>query len=72
MTRAVIAIDLVGSLNDLASEMVTPFIPILVATVLGADSVILGLVEGVADAAASFLKLWAGRFQISNTDGARG
>lgn len=67
-----IAIGLVSFLNDLASEMVTPFIPILVATVLGADSVIPGLVEGVADAAASFLKLWAGHFQISDTDGARG
>ncbi|MEO8331520.1 MAG: MFS transporter [Gallionella sp.] len=42
--------------------MVTPFIPILIGTVLGAGPVILGLVEGVADAAASFLKLWAGRY----------
>ncbi|OGT13932.1 MAG: MFS transporter [Gallionellales bacterium RIFCSPHIGHO2_02_FULL_57_16] len=59
---AVIAIGLVSFFNDLASEMVTPFIPILIATVLGAGPVILGLVEGVADAAASFLKLWAGRY----------
>ena len=58
----VVAIGLVSFLNDLASEMVTPFIPILIATVLGAGPVILGLVEGVADAAASFLKLWAGRY----------
>jgi MFS family permease len=58
----VIAIGLVSFLNDLASEMVTPFIPILIATVLGAGPVILGMVEGVADAAASFLKLWAGRY----------
>ena len=58
----VIAIGLVSFLNDLASEMVTPFIPILIATVLGAGPVILGLVEGVADAAASFIKLWAGRY----------
>ena len=58
----VIAIGLVSFFNDLASEMVTPFIPILIATVLGAGPVILGLVEGVADAAASFLKLWAGRY----------
>jgi len=58
----VIAIGLVSFLNDMASEMVTPFIPILIATVLGAGPVILGLVEGVADAAASFLKLWAGRY----------
>ena len=58
----VVALGLVSFLNDLASEMVTPFIPILIATVLGAGPVILGLVEGVADAAASFLKLWAGRY----------
>jgi len=59
---AVIALGLVSFLNDMASEMVTPFIPILVATVLGAGPVVLGLVEGTADAAASFLKLWAGRY----------
>ena len=62
LPATVIAIGLVSFLNDLASEMVTPFIPILIATVLGAGPVILGLVEGVADAAASFLKLWAGRY----------
>lgn len=62
LPSTVIAIGMVSFLNDLASEMVTPFIPILIATVLGAGPVILGLVEGVADAAASFLKLWAGRY----------
>ena len=64
----VVALGLVSFLNDMASEMVTPFIPILIATVLGAGPVILGLVEGVADAAASFLKLWAGRY----SDGKQG
>jgi len=68
LPATVIAIGLVSFLNDMASEMVTPFIPILIATVLGAGPVILGLVEGVADAAASFLKLWAGRY----SDGKRG
>jgi MFS family permease len=62
LPATVIAIGLVSFLNDLASEMVTPFIPILIATVLGAGPVILGLVEGAADAAASLLKLWAGRY----------
>jgi len=65
LPATVIAIGLVSFFNDLASEMVTPFIPILIATVLGAGPVILGLVEGVADAAASFLKLWAGRYSDS-------
>lgn len=62
LPATVIAIGLVSFFNDLASEMVTPFIPILIATVLGAGPVILGLVEGVADAAASILKLWAGHY----------
>ncbi|MBY0575331.1 MAG: MFS transporter [Gallionellaceae bacterium] len=62
LPATVVALGLVSFFNDLASEMVTPFIPILIATVLGAGPVVLGLVEGVADAAASFLKLWAGRY----------
>lgn len=62
LPRTVLILGLVSFFNDLASEMVTPFIPILIATVLGAGPVILGLVEGVADAAASFLKLWAGSY----------
>jgi MFS family permease len=62
LPATVIAIGLVSFLNDMASEMVTPFIPILIATVLGAGPVVLGLVEGVADAAASLLTLWAGRY----------
>jgi MFS family permease len=65
LPATVVAIGMVSFLNDLASEMVTPFIPILIATVLGAGPVVLGLVEGVADAAASFLKLWAGRYSDS-------
>ena len=39
LPATVIAIGLVSFLNDLASEMVTPFIPILIATVLGAGLV---------------------------------
>ena len=62
LPSTVLVLGFVSFFNDLASEMVTPFIPILVATVLGAGPVVLGLIEGVADAAASFLKLWAGRF----------
>ena len=52
---------LVSFFNDLASDMVIPLIPILLASVLAAGPVALGLIEGVAEAVASFLKLWAGR-----------
>lgn len=58
----VIVLGFVSFLNDLASDMVIPLIPILLATVLHAGPVALGMVEGVADAVAAFLKLWSGRY----------
>jgi len=57
----VIVLGFVSLLNDFASEMIVPLIPILLAGVLGAGPIALGLIEGVADAVASFLKLWSGR-----------
>jgi hypothetical protein len=57
----VIALGIVSLFNDMASEIVVPLIPILLASVLGAGPIALGLVEGVVDAVAAFLKLWSGR-----------
>jgi hypothetical protein len=61
LPRTVIALGLVSFFNDLASEIVVPLVPILLATVLGAGPVALGLIEGVADAIAAALRLWSGR-----------
>ncbi len=61
LPRTVVVLGLVSFFNDLASDMVIPLIPILLTTQLGAGPIALGLVEGVADAIASFLKLWSGR-----------
>jgi MFS family permease len=61
LPRTVIILGLVSFFNDFASDIVVPLIPILLATVLAAGPVALGLIEGVADAVASLLKLWAGR-----------
>jgi MFS family permease len=61
LPRTVVVIGLVSLLNDFASEMVVPLIPLLLATVLAAGPVALGLIEGVADAVSNLLKLWAGR-----------
>jgi len=61
LPRTVIVLGFVSLFNDLASEMIVPLIPILLAGVLGAGPIALGLIEGVADAVASFLKLWSGR-----------
>jgi MFS family permease len=57
----VILLALVSFLNDFASDIVVPLMPILLASVLGAGPLVLGAIEGCADAIASFLKLWAGR-----------
>ena len=61
LPRTVIVLGFVSLFNDLASDMIVPLIPILLAGVLGAGPMALGLIEGVADAVASFLKLWSGR-----------
>lgn len=61
LPRSVVVIGLVSLLNDFASEMVVPLIPLLLATVLAAGPMALGLIEGVADTVSNLLKLWAGR-----------
>ena len=61
LPSAVVALGVVSFLNELSSQIVAPLIPLLLATVLGAGPVALGLIEGLADAVANLLKLWAGR-----------
>ena len=61
LPRTVVVIGFVSLLNDFASEMVTPLIPLLLATVLGAGPMVLGFIEGLADTTTNLLKLWAGR-----------
>lgn len=61
LPRTVVILALVSFFNDLASDMVVPLLPIFLASILHAGPVALGLIEGVAEALASFLKLWSGR-----------
>jgi hypothetical protein len=61
LPRTVVVVGFVSLFNDLASEMVVPLIPILLATTLAAGPAALGVIEGTADAISNFLKLWAGR-----------
>jgi len=49
-------------LNDAASEMVYPLLPVFLTSSLGATPVVIGLIEGVADGLASILKYFAGRW----------
>ena len=54
-----VALAIVSMLHDLAGDMVTPLLPALLAT-MGSGPAALGLVEGVADATGSLLKLVSG------------
>lgn len=45
---------------DVSSEMVYPLVPLFLTSSLGASKSIVGLIEGIAEAAASLLKLFSG------------
>jgi MFS family permease len=53
-------LGLISLLNDAASELVYPLIPLYLATVLAAGPRALGLIEGAAEATAALLKLVSG------------
>lgn len=61
LPRTVVVLGMVSFLNDAASEMITPLLPIFLTASLGAGPVIVGLVEGIAEASSSLLKLVSGR-----------
>jgi MFS family permease len=56
----VILLGVVSLLNDSASEMIYPLLPVFLVSTLGATPLIVGIIEGTADALASVLKLAAG------------
>jgi MFS family permease len=59
----VLAVGVVSLLTDLASEMMNPLLPLFVAGLVpvGLAPVVLGAMEGFAEATASLLKLLSGR-----------
>ncbi len=60
LPRTVWLLGAVSLLNDAASDMIYPLVPLYVATVLMAGPRALGFIEGVAEAAGALLKLGAG------------
>ncbi len=70
MTRNLFLLAMVSLLQDMASELVYPILPILLTVVLGAPAVVVGLVEGVAEGAASLARYLSGR--ASDREGRRG
>ena len=60
LPRTVWLIGLISLLNDSASEMIYPLVPLYLASVLMAGPRALGIIEGIAEATASLLKLFSG------------
>ena len=58
--RNVFALGWTSFLNDTASEMIYPLLPVFLTTTLGAGAAFLGLIEGIAESTASLLKLFSG------------
>jgi MFS family permease len=60
LPRTVWLLGLVSFFNDSASELVYPLVPIYLASVLMAGPKALGIIEGIAEAGGSLLKLFFG------------
>lgn len=58
--RNIFFMGLVSLLNDIASEMIYPLLPVFMTSVLGAGVAFVGLVEGIADGSASLFKVLSG------------
>lgn len=62
LTANVFFLGMVSFLTDISSEMTLTLLPLFLANVLGTSTVVIGLIEGVAESAASLLKIGSGWF----------
>jgi MFS family permease len=65
LTRQVLALGLVALLTDMGTEMGMPLLPALIAG-LGGGAVAVGLIDGLADAVAALIQVFAGRASDRN------
>ena len=60
LPRNVWAVGITSFLMDVSSEMIINVVPLFLANVLGVKTNVIGLIEGVAEATASIIKLFSG------------
>ena len=60
LPRNVWAVGFTSFFMDVSSEMVLNILPLFLANVLGIQTSIIGLIEGLAEATSSVLKLFSG------------
>jgi len=61
LTRNLKVVSAVSFMQDAASELLYPLMPILLTTVLGAPVAVVGAIEGIAEGVAAVTKVVAGR-----------
>jgi len=61
LNRNIVGMGIASFLSDMGHEMATAILPMFLGTI-GASAAALGVIEGVADAVSSFVKLGAGYF----------
>jgi len=62
LTANVVLLSIVSLLTDVSSEMIFPILPLFLTQVLLANALVVGLVEGLADGVAAFMKVLSGRW----------
>jgi MFS family permease len=62
LTRNLVVLTLVSLTQDAASELLYPLLPLLLTGILAAPPVVLGVIEGAADATAGITRYVAGRW----------
>jgi MFS family permease len=60
LPRNVWATSFTSFFNDISSEMVINLLPLFLANVLGVETAVIGLIEGLAQSTASLLKVFSG------------
>jgi len=60
LNKNVTVAGLVSFFMDVSSEMIYPLVPLFLANVLGVNKSVIGLIEGIAESTASFLKVFSG------------
>src|SRR5215813_10067963 len=60
LPRGVVAFGFVSMFMDMSSEMIHSLLPVFLVSVLGASTLSVGIIEGIAEATASITKVFAG------------
>src|SRR3972149_7756056 len=60
LPRGVIALGFVSMFMDTSSEMIHSLLPVFLVTALGVNTLVVGLIEGIAESTAAITKIFAG------------